>query len=170
MGIVAAGSRWLRRILVPVMDVMQTLPSFVYLIPVLMLFGLGKVPALFATVIYAVPPLIRLTVLGLQQVDPAAKEAAQSFGVTRWQMLIRVTLPLARPSIMAGINQTTMMALSMVVVASMIGARGLGEDVLAGIQTLDIGRGLQAGIAIVILAIVIDRITQAYGRVSRRSR
>lgn len=167
-GILAAGSRWLRRVLVPVMDIMQTLPSFVYLIPVLMLFGLGKVPALFATVIYAVPPLIRLTVLGLRQVDPAAREAAQSFGVTRWQMLTRVTLPLARPSIMAGINQTTMMALAMVVVASMIGARGLGEDVLAGIQTLDIGRGLQAGVAIVILAIVIDRITQAYGRVTRR--
>lgn len=168
VGILAAGSRWLRRVLVPVMDVMQTLPSFVYLIPVLMLFGLGKVPALFATVIYAVPPLIRLTVLGLLHVDPAAKEAAQSFGVTRWQMLTRVTLPLARPSIMAGINQTTMMALSMVVVASMIGARGLGEDVLAGIQTLDIGRGLQAGVAIVILAIVIDRITQAYGEPLRR--
>ena len=167
LGILGAGSRMLRRVLVPVMDVMQTLPSFVYLIPVLMLFGLGKVPALFATVIYAVPPLIRLTILGLQQVDPTAKEAAQSFGVTRWQMLMRVTLPLARPSIMAGINQTTMMALAMVVVASMIGARGLGEDVLAGIQTLDIGRGLQAGIAIVILAIVIDRITQAYGRPAR---
>ncbi|MFT0849863.1 proline/glycine betaine ABC transporter permease [Achromobacter sp. F4_2707] len=167
-GILAAGSRWLRRVLVPVMDVMQTLPSFVYLIPVLMLFGLGKVPALFATVIYAVPPLIRLTVLGLLQVDPAAKEAAQSFGVTRGQMLLKVTLPLARPSIMAGINQTTMMALSMVVVASMIGARGLGEDVLAGIQTLDIGRGLQAGVAIVILAIVIDRITQAYGEPVRK--
>lgn len=103
-------------------------------------------------------------------VDPAAKEAAQSFGVTRWQMLTRVTLPLARPSIMAGVNQTTMMALAMVVVASMIGARGLGEDVLAGIQTLDIGRGLQAGIAIVILAIVIDRITQAYGEPLRRRR
>lgn len=168
VGILAAGSRWLRRMLVPVMDVMQTLPSFVYLIPVLMLFGLGKVPALFATVIYAVPPLIRLTILGLLQVDPTAKEAAQSFGVTPWQMLTRVTLPLARPSIMAGINQTTMMALAMVVVASMIGARGLGEDVLAGIQTLDIGRGLQAGIAIVILAIVIDRITQAYGEPVRR--
>lgn len=170
VGILAAASRRLRRVLVPIMDVMQTLPSFVYLIPVLMLFGLGKVPALIATVVYAVPPLIRLTVLGLQQVDPAAKEAAQSFGVTPWQMLTRVTLPLARPSIMAGINQTTMMALAMVVVASMIGARGLGEDVLAGIQTLDIGRGLQAGIAIVILAIVIDRITQAYGRARRRPR
>lgn len=168
IGIVAAGSRILRRVLTPVLDVMQTLPSFVYLIPVLMLFGLGKVPALFATIIYAVPPLIRLTILGLQQVDRNVMEAAQSFGVTRWQMLVRVTLPLARPSIMAGINQTTMMALAMVVVASMIGARGLGEDVLAGIQTLDVGRGLQAGVAIVILAIIIDRITQAYGRPRRR--
>ena len=168
IGIIAARSRWLRKVLTPVLDIMQTLPSFVYLIPVLMLFGLGKVPALFATIIYAVPPLIRLTTLGLRHVDPDTMEAAQAFGVTRWQMLIRVTLPLARPSIMAGINQTTMMALSMVVVASMIGARGLGEDVLAGIQTLDVGRGLQAGIAIVILAIVIDRITQAYGRSSRR--
>ncbi|MCC2596023.1 ABC transporter permease subunit [Pusillimonas sp. MFBS29] len=170
IGIIAARSRWLRRVLTPVLDVMQTLPSFVYLIPVLMLFGLGKVPALFATIIYAVPPLIRLTILGLRQVDRDVMEAAQAFGVTRWQMLIRVTLPLARPSIMAGINQTTMMALAMVVVASMIGARGLGEDVLAGIQTLDVGRGLQAGVAIVILAIVIDRITQAYGQPRRRRR
>ena len=169
IGILAARNRVLRRVLTPVLDVMQTLPSFVYLIPVLMLFGLGKVPALLATIIYAVPPLIRLTTLGLRQVNPDVMEAAQAFGVTRWQMLVRVTLPLARPSIMAGINQTTMMALSMVVVASMIGARGLGEDVLAGIQTLDVGRGLQAGVAIVILAIIIDRISQAYGR-SRRQR
>jgi glycine betaine/proline transport system substrate-binding protein len=167
VGIATARSRWLSRLLTPVLDIMQTLPSFVYLIPVLMFFGLGKVPALFATVVYAVPPLIRLTALGLRQVDPDVMEAAQAFGVTRWQMLTRVSLPLARPSIMAGINQTTMMALAMVVVASMIGARGLGEDVLAGIQTLDVGQGLQAGLAIVILAIVIDRITQAYGR-SRR--
>jgi len=169
LGIIAARNNWLRRLMTPVLDVMQTLPSFVYLIPVLMLFGLGKVPALFATIIYAVPPLIRLTTLGLRQVDFDVKEAAQAFGVTPWQMLTKVTLPLARPSIMAGINQTTMMALAMVVVASMIGARGLGEDVLAGIQTLDVGRGLQAGVAIVILAIVIDRITQAYGK-PRRAR
>lgn len=168
IGILMARNRILRRMLTPVLDVMQTLPSFVYLIPVLMFFGLGKVPALFATIIYAVPPLIRLTTLGLRQVDFDIKEAAQSFGVTRWQMLTKVTLPLARPSIMAGINQTTMMALAMVVVASMIGARGLGEDVLAGIQTLNVGLGLQAGLAIVILAIVIDRITQAYGK-SRRN-
>ena len=170
VGILGARIRWLRRLLTPVLDVMQTLPSFVYLIPVLMLFGLGKVPALFATIVYAVPPLIRLTILGLRQVDPDVLEAAQSFGVTRWQMLTRVSLPLARPSIMAGINQATMMALAMVVVASMIGARGLGEDVLAGIQTLDVGRGLQAGVAIVILAIVIDRVTQAYGRPRRARR
>lgn len=170
VGILGASWRGLRKLLTPVMDIMQTLPSFVYLIPVLMLFGLGKVPALFATIIYAVPPLIRLTILGLNQVDKTATEAAQSFGVTPWQMLTRVTLPLARPSIMAGINQATMMALAMVVVASMIGAQGLGEDVLAGIQTLDVGRGLQAGGAIVILAIVIDRITQAYGKSVRRRR
>jgi len=168
-GIVIARVHRLRRIVMPLLDMMQTMPSFVYLIPVLMLFGLGKVPALFATVIYAVPPLIRLTCLGIQQVDHELTEAVQSFGVTRWQMLTLLSLPLARPSIMAGINQTTMMALSMVVVASMIGAQGLGEDVLAGIQTLDIGRGLQAGVAIVILAIVIDRITQAYG-ITRRER
>ena len=170
VGVLASRTRILRRVLTPVLDVMQTMPSFVYLIPVLMLFGLGKVPAVLATVVYAVPPLIRLTSLGLRQVDRNVMEAAQAYGVTRWQMLTKVTLPLARPSIMAGINQTTMMALSMVVVASMIGAQGLGEDVLAGIQTLDIGRGLQAGIAIVILAIVMDRISQSYGRSQRRRR
>lgn len=170
LGILAAQSGTLRRVVAPVMDAMQTLPSFVYLVPILMLFGLGKVPALFATVVYAMPPLVRLTTLGLRQVDHSITEAAQSFGVTRWQMLTKVTLPLARPSIMAGINQATMMALAMVVVASMIGARGLGEDVLAGIQTLDVGRGLQAGVAIVILAVVMDRITQAYGLARRQRR
>ncbi|EMO3441612.1 ABC transporter permease subunit, partial [Pseudomonas aeruginosa] len=148
----------------PLLDIMQTMPSFVYLIPVLMLFGLGKVPAIFATVIYAAPPLIRLTDLGIRQVDSEVMEAVNSFGANRWQQLFGVQLPLALPSIMAGINQTTMMALSMVVIASMIGARGLGEDVLVGIQTLNVGKGLEAGLAIVILAVVIDRITQAYGR------
>lgn len=168
LGILAASSRWARRFMEPVLDVMQTMPGFVYLIPVLMLFGLGKVPAVMATIVYAMPPLIRLTSLGLRQVDPHVLEAAQSYGVTPAQKLWRVTLPLARPSIMAGINQTTMMALSMVVVASMIGAQGLGEDVLAGIQTQDMGKGLQAGLAIVVLAIVMDRITQYYGRAKRR--
>lgn len=164
LGMLAARSNRLRAVLMPLLDVMQTLPSFVYLIPVLMLFGLGKVPAIFATVIYAAPPLIRLTDLGIRQVDREVMEAINAFGASRWQQLFGVQLPLALPSIMAGINQTTMMALSMVVIASMIGARGLGEDVLIGIQTLNVGRGLEAGLAIVILAVVIDRITQAYGR------
>src|SRR5476649_2035190 len=164
LGILCSQNRWVRRGLLPVLDVMQTMPSFVYLIPVLMLFGLGKVPAIFATVIYAAPPLIRLTDLGIRQVDGEVMEAINAFGANRWQQLFGVQLPLALPSIMAGINQTTMMALSMVVIASMIGARGLGEDVLVGIQTLNVGRGLEAGLAIVILAVVIDRITQAYGR------
>jgi glycine betaine/proline transport system permease protein len=167
-GIWMARSRLLRRLLLPMLDVMQTLPTFVYLIPILMLFGLGKVPAIFATVVYALPPLIRLTYLGIRQVDRDIVEAAWSFGATKWQLLTGVQLPLARPSIMAGINQAIMMALSMVVIASMIGARGLGEDVLQGIQTLDTGTGLQAGIAIVILAIVIDRISQAYGLTPRQ--
>jgi glycine betaine/proline transport system permease protein len=169
LGILSARSDGLRRLLMPVLDVMQTMPSFVYLVPVLMLFGLGKVPAILATIIYATPPLIRLTDLGIRQVSGELTEAARSFGTTRWQLLVTVQLPLARPSIMAGLNQTIMMALGMVVIASMIGARGLGEDVLEGIQTVNIGKGLQAGIAIVILAIVMDRITQGYGR-DRRQR
>lgn len=163
-GILAARSDRVRSVMMPLMDVMQTMPSFVYLIPVLMLFGLGKVPAILATVIYATPPLIRLTDLGIRQVDKEVMESVTAFGANRWQKLFGVQLPLALPSIMAGINQTTMMSLSMVVVASMIGARGLGEDVLLGIQTLNVGLGLEAGLAIVILAVVIDRITQAYGR------
>lgn len=163
-GILLASRPLSRRLLMPVLDVMQTLPSFVYLIPVLMLFGLGKVPAIFATLVYALPPLVRLTELGLSQVDPSLTQAAQGLGANRWQRLRRVALPLALPSILAGLNQSVMMALSMVVVASMIGARGLGEDVLAGIQTLNVGKGVEAGLAIVALAIVIDRITQAYGK------
>jgi glycine betaine/proline transport system permease protein len=158
LGILAARSRRLRAVLMPLLDIMQTLPSFVYLIPVLMLFGLGKVPAIFATVIYAVAPLIRLTDLGIRQVDKEVMEAVNAFGASPWQQLFGVQLPLALPSIMA---------LSMVVIASMIGARGLGEDVLVGIQTLNVGRGLEAGLAIVVLAVVIDRITQAYGRPRR---
>lgn len=170
IGILMASFNWLRSLMLPVLDVMQTMPSFVYLIPVVMLFNLGKVAAIIATVVYAVPPVIRLTDLGIRLVDSEVLEASRAFGANRVKQLFGVQLPLALPNIMAGINQTTMMALAMVVVASMIGARGLGEDVLAGIQTLDIGRGLQAGIAIVILAIVIDRITQAYGRARRRPR
>ena len=169
IGIGMASSRGLRRIITPVLDVMQTMPSFVYLIPVLMLFGIGKVPALFATVIYALPPLIRLTMLGITQVNHEMIEAGRSFGSNHKQLLVWIKLPQALPSIMAGINQAVMMSLSMVVLASMIGAPGLGEDVLQSIQTLNIGQGLQAGTAIVIVAIIIDRITQAFGQ-GRRAR
>jgi glycine betaine/proline transport system permease protein len=145
----------------PILDAMQTLPSFVYLVPAMMLFGLGKVPALLATVIYAMPPIARMTELGLRTANPEAVEAAIAFGASARQKLWHVEFPLALPSIMAGINQATMLALSMVVVASMIGARGLGEEVLLGIQRLDVGRSVVAGLTIVILAVVLDRITQA---------
>lgn len=168
IGIWVAKSNMMRRIILPVLDVMQTMPSFVYLIPAIMLFGLGKVPAVLATIVYAVPPLIRLTDLGIRQVDAEVVEAATAFGARPRQILFGVELPLALPTIMAGLNQTIMMALSMVVVASMIGARGLGEQVLNGIQTLDVGRGLEAGIGIVILAIVLDRITQGFGQAAQK--
>lgn len=163
VGIALAYSNRLRQISLPVLDAMQTMPSFVYLIPALMFFGLGKVPAVFATVIYAVSPLIRLTDLGIRRVDPEVVEAARAFGARPSQLLGGVQLPLALPTIMAGVNQTTMLALSMVVIASMIGSRGLGQEVLLGIQKLDVGRGFTAGIGIVALAIVLDRITQAFG-------
>jgi len=142
---------------------MQTIPSFVYLIPAAMLFGLGKVPAILATVIYAAPPLVRLTELGISQVSREAMEAGRAFGATRWQLLTGVQIPLSLPSIMQGINQTTMMALAMVVIASMIGARGVGETVLLGLQRNDAGEGLVGGLVIVVLAIVLDRIMQAGG-------
>ena len=147
---------------------MQTMPSFVYLIPVLMLFGLGKVPAIIATVIYAVPPIIRLTNLGIRQVDVNTVEAARAFGTTRNQLLFKVQIPLAMPTVMAGLNQTIMMALAMVVIAAIIGARGLGVEVLNGIARLDVGRGLIGGIGIVVMAIILDRITQGLAK-SRRS-
>ena len=164
LGIAVARWRAARAVVMPVLDVMQTMPGFVYLIPVLMLFGLGKVPAILATVVYCLPPMVRLTALGIEQVDPEMREAGEAFGLTPLQMLWRVELPQARPSIMAGINQMIMLALSMVVVASMIGARGLGEQVLNGIQTLDVGEGLEAGIGIVILALALDRVAQAFGK------
>jgi glycine betaine/proline transport system permease protein len=169
MGVAMAKSNALRKVLNPILDMMQTLPSFVYLIPVLMLFGLGRVPAVFATTVYALPPLMRLTELGLRQLPADVLEASQAFGATPMQQLLSVELPLALPSIMAGLNQAVMMSLAMVVIASMIGAKGLGEDVLASISNLDMGQGIQAGLAIVMLAVVFDRVTQAYGR-SRRER
>ena len=164
VGVWMSRSLNVRKAVTPLLDLMQTLPSFVYLIPTVMIFGPGKIPALIATIVYASPPLMRLTDLGLRSVDPAVMEASRAFGTNPRQRLLGVQIPLALPTILAGVNQTTMMALSMVVIASMIGARGLGEEVLVGIQTLDVGKGLQAGLAIVILAVVIDRITQAYGR------
>ena len=160
-GILMSRNERIESLLKPVLDAMQTLPSFVYLVPVMILFGLGKVPATFATIIYAVPPVIRLTNAGIRQVSPSVIEAARAFGSSARQTLFEVQLPLAVPSILVGINQTTMMALAMVVIASMVGAGGLGLEVLRALQGLDIGRGFEAGLSIVLLAIVIDRITHA---------
>ena len=169
VGILMARSSRVRSGVLPLLDLMQTIPSFVYLIPAAMLFGLGKVPAILATVIYAAPPLIRLTDLGIRLVDTEVLEASRAFGATRRQMLFGVQLPLALPNIMQGINQTLMMALAMVVIASMIGARGLGETVLLGLQRNDSGQGAIGGLAIVALAIVFDRVTQSVGmRLQRR--
>ena len=161
IGIIMAKSDLVESIIRPILDAMQTMPSFVYLIPALMFFGLGKVPALFATLIYAVPPVIRLTNVGIRQVSHNVIEAARAFGASPRQILFDVQMPLAVPSIMVGINQTTMMALAMVVIASMIGARGLGLEVLLAINRIEVGRGFEAGVSIVFLAIIIDRITNA---------
>ncbi|NDV21266.1 proline/glycine betaine ABC transporter permease [Desulfovibrio sp. JC022] len=161
VGIWMARSDRVETIIKPILDAMQTMPSFVYLIPVMMLFGLGKVPALFATIIYSMPPIIRLTNVGIREVPKDVIEAARAFGATPMQTLFKVQLPLARPTIVVGINQTTMMALAMVVVASMIGAKGLGMEVLVAINRIDIGMGFEAGLSIVFLAIIIDRLTHA---------
>lgn len=154
LGVMMGRINGLRAVMLPVLDVMQIMPSFVYLIPVVMLFGLGKIPAIIVTVIYAVPPLSRLTDLGIRLVDQEVLEAARAFGANPRQQLFGVQLPLALPNIMAGINQSTMMGLSMVVIASMIGARGLGYKVLLGINRQEAGRGFLAGLAIVVLAIL----------------
>lgn len=161
LGIKMARSDRFQSFFKPVLDGMQTMPSFVYLIPALMLFGLGRVPAMFATIIYAVPPVIRLTNVGIRTVDKEAVEAAKAFGANEKQVLIDVQLPLAKPSILVGINQTTMMALAMVVIGSMIGAKGLGMEVLLSINSVEVGRGFEAGISIVFLAIIIDRLTHS---------
>ena len=161
LGIAIASSDRLEAVIKPLLDGMQTMPSFVYLIPALMLFGLGKVPALFATIIYAVPPVIRLTNVGIREVSASVIEASHAFGSSYWQILFKVQLPLARPTILVGVNQTTMMALAMVVIASMIGAKGLGLEVLTAINRIEVGRGFEAGLCIVFMAIIIDRITFA---------
>ena len=164
LGILAARNNTVNSAMRPILDGMQTMPPFVYLIPGIMLFGIGNVPGIFATVIYAVPPAIRLTNLGIRQVTPQVVEAAQSFGTTRRQLLQKVQLPMAVPTIMAGINQSIMMALGMVVIASLVGAGGLGEDVLRALGRFRPGEALLSGLAIVALAIILDRITQAWAR------
>jgi glycine betaine/proline transport system permease protein len=145
----------------PVLDAMQTTPPFVYLVPIVMLFSVGNVAGVLATIIFALPPIIRLTSLGLRQVHPELIEAALAFGATNGQVLRKVQIPLALPTIMAGLNQTIMMALSMVVIAALIGAGGLGAPVILGLNTLDIGRAVIGGLSIVLMAIILDRITQA---------
>ena len=168
LGIGVAASRRMAAVVRPTLDFMQTMPAFVYLIPAAMLFGLGRVPGVLATVIFAMPPVVRLTSLGIRQVNKEQVEAGITFGCTPLQVLSKVQIPGAMPSIMAGINQTIMMALSMVIIASMVGAGGLGNDVLASIQRLDIGLGFEAGLAVVLLAIMLDRITETFGSAQPR--
>jgi glycine betaine/proline transport system permease protein len=163
VGIWAAKSDVVDAIVRPILDFMQTMPAFVYLIPAVVLFNLGPVPGVIATFIFATPPSVRLTNLGIRQVSEEAVEAAESFGSTPRQLLLKVELPMALPTILAGINQTVLLALSMVVIAALIGAGGLGDPVVEGIQQLRIGTGFEGGLAIVILAIFLDRITQAIG-------
>ncbi|NPD15990.1 proline/glycine betaine ABC transporter permease [Xinfangfangia sp. D13-10-4-6] len=164
IGIVMARSNRVQAVVNPILDVMQTMPSFVYLIPVVMLLGIGRVPGVIAVVIYAIPPMIRLTNLGIRMVDKDVLEAADAFGSSSWQKLKNVQMPLALPTIMAGINQTIMMALAMVVIAAMIGVQGLGQPVLQAINNQYFSIGLFNGFAIVCIAIIFDRVSQAYGR------
>jgi glycine betaine/proline transport system permease protein len=161
LGIWAGRSDTFEKSIRPVLDAMQTTPAFVYLVPIVMLFSVGNVAGVLATIVFALPPIIRLTSLGIRQVHPELVEAAQAFGATNRQVLIRVQVPLAMPTILAGLNQTIMMALSMVVIAALIGAGGLGSPVILGLNTLDIGRAVIGGLAIVLMAIVLDRITQS---------
>ncbi|MCG5536818.1 ABC transporter permease [Ectothiorhodospira mobilis] len=164
LGILGGLSDGFKRLIMPILDLMQTMPAFVYLIPAIPFFGLGQVSAMFATVIFSMPPAIRLTILGIRQVPGELVEASDAFGANWWQKLFKVQLPLAVPTIMAGINQTIMLALSMVVIAAMIGAGGLGSEVWRAIQRLQPGDGFEAGIAIVILAMILDRVTQRIGQ------
>ncbi|WP_439630894.1 ABC transporter permease [Shinella sp.] len=170
IGILMARSNRVQRVINPILDVMQTMPSFVYLIPVVMLLGIGKVPGLIAVVIYAIPPMIRLTDLGIRLVDKDVLEAADAFGADNRQKLFKVQLPLALPTIMAGINQTIMMALAMVVIASMIGVQGLGQPVLKAIANQYFTLGMFNGLAIVGIAIMFDRVSQAYGKRMQKHR
>ena len=163
IGVLMARSDRVERAMLPVLDMMQTIPSFVYLIPILMLLGIGKIPGLIAVCIYAIPPVIRLTNLGIREVDRETIEASEAFGATKLQKLRTVQIPLALPTVFAGVNQTIMMALAMVVIASMIGVKGLGLPVLRAISNQYLALGLMNGLAIVILAIIFDRVTQKFG-------
>lgn len=164
VGIWMAKSQWANTIIQPVLDFMQTMPAFVYLIPAVAFFGIGMVPGVFSSVIFALPPTVRFTNLGIRQVSEEMVEAAESFGSTGSQKLFKVELPLAKPTIMAGINQTILLALSMVVIASMIGAPGLGEDVLTALQRAQVGSGFVAGLGLVVLAIILDRLMQNFNK------
>lgn len=164
LGIIAGRSDKFHAVITPILDFMQTMPSFVYLIPALMFFGLGKVPATFATVIFAMPPAIRLTDLGIRQVPTDLVEVGEAFGSNPMQLLWKIQLPVALPTIMAGINQTMMLSLSMVVIAAMIGAGGFGAGVLGAIAQIEIGKGFENGVSVVIMAIILDRLTQGVGR------
>ncbi len=164
IGVVMSKSDRVERTIIPVLDMMQTIPSFVYLVPILMLLGIGKVPGLIAVCIYALPPVVRLTNLGIREVDKETLEACDSYGATPFQKLTTVQIPLSLPTIFAGVNQTIMMALAMVVIASMIGVKGLGVPILRAISNQYLALGLLNGLAIVALAIIFDRITQEYGR------
>ena len=169
LGVLAARKSMADNIMRPILDGMQTMPSFVYLLPGILFFGLGKPAGIFATIIYAVPPVIRLTNLGIRQVSLETVEAARSFGASPWQVLTKVQIPMALPTIMAGINQTTMMALAMVTIASMVAAGGLGDNVLRALQKNQPGNGALAGLAIVFLAIIIDRLTQSVAAARQES-
>ncbi|MBC8128810.1 MAG: proline/glycine betaine ABC transporter permease [Rhizobiaceae bacterium] len=170
IGILMSRSDRVQSVVSPILDVMQTMPSFVYLIPIVMLLGIGLIPGLIVVVIYAMPPIIRLTNLGIRLVDKEVMEAADAFGASSWQRLTQVQLPLSLPTIMAGINQTIMMALAMVVVASLIGVRGLGQPVLQAITNQYFAQGVMNGLAIVAIAIIFDRASQAYGKRLQRHR
>jgi len=164
VGVLMARSNRVEKTMLPILDMMQTIPSFVYLIPILMLLGIGKVPGLIAICIYAVPPIIRLTNLGIREVDKETIEACEAFGATKLQKLKTVQIPLALPTVFAGVNQTIMMALAMVVIASMIGVKGLGVPILRAVMNQYLALGLFNGLAIVAIAIIFDRISQEYGR------
>lgn len=164
LGICMAKSRYVEYVVRPILDLMQTMPAFVYLIPVTMLFSIGYSVGIIATIIFAMPPAVRLTHLGIRQVNRELLEAGRSFGCTYWQLLFKVQLPNAMPSIMTGVNQCLMMSLSMVIIASMVGVEGLGQLVNGSLNTLNISLGFKSGLAVVLLAVVLDRITESFGR------